>query len=119
MGTFLAALTFIGALIALLFALFTAKKVLKASEGTDKMKKISGAIKSGANAYLKRQYVIVSVFFAVMFVVLLVMAISGLLTVYVPFAFITGGFFSALSGFVGMKIAPPPTPELQMPAVRD
>ena len=105
MGTFLAALTFIGALIALLFALFTAKKVLKASEGTDKMKKISGAIKSGANAYLKRQYVIVSVFFAVMFVVLLVMALSGLLTVYVPFAFITGGFFSALSGFIGMKIA--------------
>ena len=105
MGIFLAALTFIGALIALLFALFTAKKVLKASEGTDKMKKISGAIKSGANAYLKRQYVIVSVFFAVMFVVLLVMALSGLLTIYVPFAFITGGFFSALSGFIGMKIA--------------
>lgn len=105
MGTFLAALTFIGALIALLFALFTAKKVLNAPEGTDRMKKISGAIKSGANAYLKRQYVIVSVFFAVMFVVLLVMAISGLLTVYVPFAFITGGFFSALSGFIGMKIA--------------
>ena len=105
MGTFLAALTFMGALIALLFALFTAKKVLKAPEGTDKMKKISGAIKSGANAYLKRQYVIVSVFFAVMFVVLLIMALSGLLTVYVPFAFITGGFFSALSGFIGMKIA--------------
>lgn len=105
MGTFLAALTFTGAIIALLFALFTAKKVLKAPEGTDKMKKISGAIKSGANAYLKRQYVIVSVFFAVMFVVLLIMALSGLLTVYVPFAFITGGFFSALSGFVGMKIA--------------
>ena len=53
----------------------------------------------------KRQYVIVSVFFAVMFVVLLIMALSGLLTVYVPFAFITGGFFSALSGFIGMKIA--------------
>ena len=105
MGTFLAALTFIGALIALLFALFTAKKVLNAPEGTDRMKKISGAIKSGANAYLKRQYVIVSVFFAIMFVVLLVMALSGLLTVYVPFAFITGGFFSALSGFIGMKIA--------------
>lgn len=119
MGTFLATLTFIGAIIALLFALFTAKKVLNAPDGTDRMKKISSAIKSGANAYLKRQYVIVSVFFAVMFVVLLVMAISGLLTVYVPFAFITGGFFSALSGFVGMKIAPPPTPELQMPAVRD
>ena len=105
MGMFLAALTFVGAAIALLFALFTAKKVLKATEGTDKMKKISSAIKDGANAYLKRQYVIVAVFFAVMFVVLLIMALSGLLTVYVPFAFITGGFFSALSGFVGMKIA--------------
>ncbi len=105
MGNFLAALTFIGALIALIFALFTAKKVLNAPEGTDRMKKISSAIKSGANAYLKRQYVIVSVFFAVMFVVLLIMAISGLLTIYVPFAFITGGFFSALSGFIGMKIA--------------
>ncbi|MEE0899235.1 MAG: sodium-translocating pyrophosphatase, partial [Acutalibacteraceae bacterium] len=102
---FLAALTFVGAAIALLFALFTAKKVLKATEGTDKMKKISSAIKDGANAYLKRQYVIVAVFFAVMFVILLIMALSGLLTVYVPFAFITGGFFSALSGFVGMKIA--------------
>ena len=105
MGMFLAALTFVGAAIALLFALFTAKKVLKATEGTDKMKKISSAIKDGANAYLKRQYVIVAVFFAVMFVILLIMALSGLLTVYVPFAFITGGFFSALSGFVGMKIA--------------
>ena len=49
---FLAALTFVGAAIALLFALFTAKKVLKATEGTDKMKKISSAIKDGANAYL-------------------------------------------------------------------
>lgn len=105
MGMFLAALTFAGAAIALLFALFTAKKVLKAPEGTDKMKKISASIKSGANAYLKRQYVIVTVFFAVMFVVLFIMAFSGLLTMYVPFAFITGGFFSALSGFIGMKIA--------------
>ena len=69
------------------------------------MKKISGAIKSGANAYLKRQYVLVSVFFADMIVDMLVMALSGLLTVYVPFAYIPGGFFSALSGFIGMKIA--------------
>ncbi len=97
--------TFVCAIIALLFALLTAKKVLKFSEGTDKMKKISQSIRDGANAYLKRQYAIVIVFFAVLFVILGVMAIFGLLTPYVPFAFITGGFFSALSGFVGMKIA--------------
>ncbi len=69
------------------------------------MKKISLAIRQGANAFLKRQYVVVGVFFAFMFLVLLVMALFDLLTIYVPFAFVTGGFFSALSGFIGMKIA--------------
>ena len=96
---------FCSAVIALLYAIFTAKKVLSYSEGTDLMKKIAASIRKGANAYLKRQYSIVSVFFAVMFVILLVMAAFDLLTWYVPFAFISGGFFSALSGFVGMKIA--------------
>ena len=105
MDRILALCTFVGAAVALLFAVITATRVLKFPEGTDKMKKISQSIRSGANAYLKRQYIIVSVFFAVMFVVLLAMAFLGLLTFYVPFAFITGGFFSALSGFVGMKIA--------------
>ncbi len=105
MEKFLVIATFVGALLALVFALLTAKKVLKFSEGTDKMKKISQSIRDGANAYLKRQYAIVIIFFAVLFVVLGVMAIFGLLTPYVPFAFITGGFFSALSGFIGMKIA--------------
>ncbi len=102
---YLVAFTFIGALAALLFAVFTAKRIMKFSEGTDKMKKISLAIRQGANAFLKRQYVVVGVFFAFMFVLLSVMAIFKLLTPYVPFAFVTGGFFSALSGFIGMKIA--------------
>ena len=97
--------TFIGALLALVFAVLTAKKVLKFSEGTDTMKKISSWVRSGANAYLKRQYAVVGVFFAVMFIILLVMALFKLLSIFVPFAFITGGFFSALSGFIGMKIA--------------
>lgn len=105
MDRYLALLTFAGAAVALLFAIFTAKRVLNFSEGTDLMKKISASIRNGANAYLKRQYMVVSVFFAVMFVVLLVMAFFDLLTFYVPFAFVTGGFFSALSGFIGMKIA--------------
>ncbi len=93
------------ALAALLFALFTAKKIVKFPEGTDKMKEISKWIRQGANAYLKRQYKVVGIFFVCMFVVLVVMAALGLLTWFVPFAFVTGGFFSALSGFVGMKIA--------------
>ena len=98
-------LTLAASLVALLFALITAKKVLSFSMGNDLMKKISNSIKSGANAYLKRQYKIVGIFFAVMFCVLIVMAILKFLTPYVPFAFVTGGFFSALSGFIGMKIA--------------
>ena len=105
MDKYLVLFTFIGALVALIYAIFTARKVLNFSEGTEQMKKISRSIREGANAYLKRQYVVVAVFFAVMFVILTVMAIAGLLTFFVPFAFVTGGFFSALSGFVGMKIA--------------
>ncbi len=105
MDKLLVLFTFLGSLAALLFAVFSAKKVLKFSEGTDTMKKISSWIREGANAYLKRQYIVVAVFFAVMFVILLVMAFFDLLTFFVPFAFVTGGFFSALSGFIGMKIA--------------
>ena len=93
------------AVVALLFALFTAIKVAKQPEGTEKMKHISASIRSGANAYLKRQYKIVIIFFAIMFVILGGMAFAELLTPYVPFAFLTGGIFSALSGFIGMKIA--------------
>ena len=105
MDKLLVVLSFAAAALALLFALFTARKVIKFSEGTELMRKISESIRKGANAYLKRQYKIVLIFFAIMFVILGAMAISGLLTPYVPFAFITGGFFSALSGFIGMKIA--------------
>ncbi len=105
MERYLVLFTFVGSLLALIFAGLTAKKVMKFSEGTDKMKHISKSIRQGANAYLKRQYSIVSVFFGGMFVILCLMAAFGLLTWFVPFAFITGGFFSALSGFVGMKIA--------------
>ena len=99
------ALTFVGSILALLFAFLMSRKVLNFSEGTDLMKKISLSIRKGANAYLNRQYKIVIIFFAVMFLILTVMAAFKLLTPYVPFAFVTGGFFSALSGFIGMKIA--------------
>ena len=105
MDNYLVLFTFLSFIIAILFAALTAKKVLKFSEGTDKMQKISKSIRKGANAYLKRQYTIVVIFFAILFVVLTVMALTKMITPYVPFAFITGGFFSGLSGFVGMKIA--------------
>ena len=97
--------TLVISLAALLFALITAKKIIKFPEGTDKMKEISKWVRQGALAYLKRQYKVVGIFFACMFVVLVVMAALGMLTWFVPFAFITGGFYSGLSGFVGMKIA--------------
>jgi len=98
-------MAFVGSILALLFALLTAFKVLKFPEGSERMKKLSASIRAGANAYLRRQYCIVSVFFAVMFVILGAMAWAKLLTPFVPFAFLTGGFFSGLSGFIGMKVA--------------
>ena len=105
MEKYLILATFVGSVIALLFVVITAKKVLRFSEGTPLMQKISQSIRQGANAYLKRQYSVVGVFFACMVVVLCIMAACGLLTWFVPFAFLTGGFFSGLSGFIGMKIA--------------
>ena len=91
--------------IALIFVLIQSKKVLAFSEGNELMQKISKAIRTGAAAFLKRQYKTVSIFFLCLFVVLCVMAMFDLLTWYVPFAFISGGFFSGLSGYIGMSIA--------------
>ena len=105
MEKLLVCLTFLGSALALAFVLITAKRVLRSSEGNEKMQKIAGFIRKGADAYLKRQYKVVAIFFLCMFVILCVMAYLGLITAFVPFAFISGGFFSALSGFIGMKIA--------------
>lgn len=95
----------VGSVIALLFAGYLARTVMKKSEGNERMIKIAASIRKGANAYLKRQYTGVAMFFAVMFVLLFILSSLGYLTYFVPFAFITGGFFSGLSGFLGMKIA--------------
>ncbi len=99
---------FVGAAIALCFALIQSRKVLKFSEGTDLMKKIAANIRTGANAYLGRQYKTVAMVFAVTFVVLLLIAFcsgGSLLSQFTPFAFVTGGIWSMLAGLVGMKIA--------------
>ena len=99
-------LTFVGAIVALLYALFTARRVLRADEGNEQMKHVSLSIRAGANAYLRRQYTVVGIFFAVVFVVLCLMAVFfEHFSWFTPFAFVTGGIFSGLSGFFGMKIA--------------
>lgn len=101
-------LGFVGAAIALIFAWAQSRKVLKFSEGTDLMKKIASSIRDGANAYLKRQYSTVSKVFIVVFIVLLALAFGSngtMLSKFTPFAFVTGGIWSMLSGFIGMKIA--------------
>ena len=95
----------IGAVLSLLFAGFLAWKVKSFSTGTELMTKIADAIKKGAKAYLKRQYTGVGIFFAAMFIVLLVLSFFQLVNGFVPFAFLTGGFFSGLSGYIGMSIA--------------
>ena len=95
----------IAAVIALVFVVLQAKKVLAEDEGTDLMKRISQNVRKGAGAFLSRQYKTVGIFFVCMVIIIAVMAALGLLTWYVPFAFLTGGLFSGLSGFIGMKIA--------------
>ncbi len=99
-------ITLAAALIALLYVIVTARKVLKFDEGTDLMKKISKAVRDGASAFLRRQYAVVIVFFLVMFAVLEILTFFRVLdNPYIPFAFLTGGIYSGLSGFIGMKIA--------------
>lgn len=92
-------------LTALLFSFIEFYSVKRKSEGTDMMKSISNKIRKGAMAYLKRQYKTVGIFFAIMFFILTVLASKRFLSPFVPFAFLTGGFFSGLSGYVGMNIA--------------
>ena len=96
----------VGAFIALIFAVAQSRKVLKFSEGTELMQKLAASIRKGANAYLKRQYTTVAKIFIVVFVILLILAgVDMLDNWFIPFAFLTGGIYSGLAGFVGMKIA--------------
>ena len=99
---------FVGAAIAIAFAWLQSRRVMTFSEGSDKMAKIAASIREGANAYLKHQYTTVAKVFLVVFLVLLVMAFATggeMLSQFTPFAFLTGGIWSMLAGFVGMKIA--------------
>ena len=95
----------VGSAAALGFAWYLATSIMRFGEGSDKMREIAGAVREGARAYLRRQYTGVAVFFAVMFALLVVLATQGYMSIFVPFAFLTGGLFSGLAGFVGMSVA--------------
>ena len=93
-------------LLALGFAFYFFRKMRKESEGTDTMKTIARHVRKGAMAYLKQQYKIVSIVFIVLAVFFAILAYGfGVQNYWVPFAFITGGLFSGLAGFIGMKTA--------------
>ena len=102
----------VGAILALLFAGYLSWNVMRREEGSELMIRIAGAVRTGARAYLKRQYTGVILFFIVVFFLLILLSFvfpldkpggEKFLTPFVPFAFITGGFFSGLSGFIGMR----------------
>ena len=101
-------LGFLGAALGIGFAMLQRRRVLSVPEGNERMQKIAAAIRAGANAYLKHQYTTVFKVFAAVFVLLLALAFGShgtMLFRVTPFAFLTGGIFSMLAGFVGMRIA--------------
>ncbi|MDD2513109.1 MAG: sodium-translocating pyrophosphatase [Proteiniphilum sp.] len=90
---------------ALIFALYFFKRMMRESEGTEKMSTIARYVREGAMSYLSQQYRVVTIVFIVLALLFSVMAFFGLQNRWVPFAFLTGGFFSGLAGFFGMKTA--------------
>lgn len=95
----------LSSLIALGFAYYFFCSMMKEDEGTATMKKIAQHVRDGAMSYLKQQYKVVIAVFIVLALIFTVMAVFGLQNSWVPFAFLTGGFFSGLAGFFGMKTA--------------
>ena len=95
----------ISALIGLGTAWYFYRQMLKMPEGTDRMKEIAGYVREGAMAYVRRQYTTVTLVFGGLFVLLATLAYFGIQNVFVPVAFLTGGFFSGLCGYLGMITA--------------
>ncbi|MBS60395.1 MAG: sodium-translocating pyrophosphatase [Anaerolineaceae bacterium] len=98
-------LTPISAFIALLFAYIFYKSVMDKDEGTPRMREIAQAVREGAMAYLRRQYRVVAIAFVVLFIIFLIMASFDLQNKIVPYAFLTGGLFSGICGYFGMRTA--------------
>jgi len=95
----------LASILALLMAVVFYSKMMKADEGTDKMKEIAQYVREGAMAYLFRQYKVVTVVFVILFIIFAVLAFLGVQNPFVPVAFLTGGLFSGICGYIGMKTA--------------
>ena len=96
----------VSSVLALLFAWYFYRQMMKTDEGTPQMKKIALHVRKGAMSYLRQQYKIVGIVFLVLVVLFSIMAFGfGVQNKWVPIAFLTGGFFSGLSGYLGMKTA--------------
>ncbi|MCB8962696.1 MAG: sodium-translocating pyrophosphatase [Ardenticatenales bacterium] len=95
----------IGSVVALIFAFIFYQAMMKESEGNKTMIEIAQAVREGAMAYLRAQYRVVLIVFATLFVVFLILAMIGAQDWFVPFAFLTAGFFSGVAGYVGMRTA--------------
>ena len=96
----------VASVLALCFAYYFHKQMMKESEGTPQMIKIAAAVRKGAMSYLKQQYKIVGWVFLGLVILFSIMAYGfHVQNAWVPIAFLTGGFFSGLSGFLGMKTA--------------
>ncbi len=92
-------------MLALFFAFYFYKKMMTAPAGNAKMIEIAAYVREGAYAYLRRQYKVVAIVFAILVIVFAVLSYYGIQNPFVPVAFLTGGFFSGLCGFLGMKTA--------------
>lgn len=96
----------VASMIALFFAWLFYHQMKKENEGTPTMKEIAQYVREGAMAYLKQQYKVVGIVFVILAVLFSILAFGfGVQNKWVPFAFLTGGFFSALAGYVGMRTA--------------
>ena len=98
-------LTPVAAVLALLMAAIFYHQMSAAPEGNERMVEIAGFVREGAMAYLRRQYRVVGVVFLVLLAIFLVLAFFGIQNPFVPVAFLTGGFFSGLCGYIGMQTA--------------
>lgn len=95
----------LASIAALVFARYFYIKMIEANPGTERMQEIAGYVRSGAMAYLRRQYAVVFVVFLILSVIFLLLAKNGIQNPFVPIAFLSGGLFSGICGYIGMRTA--------------